>query len=230
MANSDTSLPRIGLALVILVMAAGLVTIAVPRLQASLHFLPVDAAIQRYFDSGEIPGAQLDALERRADEAMQRAAHYRYADGLSFINYLQALDAADKPWLQRPALHRSMTSGLEAVRRAPAEPRTWLRIARASAVLDRERTAVVTALEMSILTGRVEPELLLPRLELGYRYLPLLDEDSVALLRDQTLLTWRVNPRALHRALDAGTLDPDRVRSVLGEAGADFFAERNGKA
>ncbi len=208
---------RMSLALAVMLFAGAVSYAAAPRVQAGVHYLPVDTAIKRYFDSGELSGAQLPALAQRAREAIELHPHYRYYDGLSFISYLQALDAADRPWLQRPALHRAMTAGLEAVRRAPAEPRTWLRIARTRAALEQPPADVASALKMSILTGRVEPTLLLPRLELGYAYLGVLDEETIALLRDQTVLGWRVTPRAFRRALDDGRLDAAQVRAVLGE-------------
>lgn len=194
----------------------GVLTLAIPRLQATLAFLPVDTALARYFREGEIPSAQLAPLRARAESALAHQPHYRYYDGLSLLNYLQALDVAGRPWLQRPALNRSLEAGLEAVARAPAKPRTWLRIARARAALGQEATAVADALEMSILTGRVEPTLLLPRLELGFRYAEALDEEARALLSDQTLLAWRLQERAFRRALDDGRLDLSRIQSVLG--------------
>lgn len=217
------------LALVVLVVAAVSLAFVMPRLQASLHYLPVDTAINRYFDSGELPSAQLPALARRAEEAIARYPHYRYYDGLSFIEYLRAIDLAGKPWLQRPALNRSVTAGLEALRRAPAKPRTWLRVARARAALDQGEGQVASALKMSILTGRVEPTLLLPRLELGYAYLEQLDAETVNLLRDQTLLAWRVDERAFRRSLEAGRLDLSRVKSVIGNNEDAIVREMEGR-
>jgi hypothetical protein len=196
--------------------AVALLTLGLPRLQATLAYLPVDTALARYFREGEVPPGQLVALRTRAETAIGHHPHYRYYDGLSQLNYLQALDAAGKPWLQRPALARSLDAGLEAVARAPAKPRTWLRIARARAALGEEATAVAEALTMSILTGRVEPTLLLPRVELGFQVAHALDEEGRALLSDQTLLAWRVQERAFRRALREGRLDLSRIESVLG--------------
>ena len=196
--------------------ALALLTLAAPRLQAALAYLPVDTALNRYFREGEIPSAQLAALRARAEAAIGHHPHYRYSDGLSQLNYLQALDVADRPWLRRPALNRSLDAGLEAVARAPAKPRAWLRVARARAALGEEPTQVVDALTLSILTGRVEPTLLLPRLELGLLYAEALDEEARALVSDQALLAWRTQERAFRRALDEGRLDLSRIESVLG--------------
>jgi hypothetical protein len=204
------------LAMLAIAAALALLGLAAPRLQATLVYLPVDTALDRYFRENVIPGAQLAALRARAEAAIAHHPHYRYFDGLSQLNYLEALHAADKPWLRRPALNRSLDAGLEAVARAPAKPRTWLRIARIRAALGSSPAAVVDALTLSILTGRFEPTLLLPRLELGLLYAGVLDEESRALLSDQALLAWRTQERAFRRALDEGRLDLSRLESVLG--------------
>ncbi len=189
-----------------------------PRLQASVHYLPVDTAISKYFASREIPSAQLPGLMSRARESISMHDHYRYRDGLSLLHYLRGLDNHTPAWERRPELYRSIEAATEVVRRAPAKPRVWLRIARIRAFLGKPEEEVIPALKMSILTGRVEPTLLLARLELGYGYLPSLDEETVSLLRDQTVLAWRVDRRGLLLKINAGLIEFTRVRTLL-EAG-----------
>lgn len=218
------------LALAVLLLGGLLLAAAWPRLQAGVHYLPVDTAIKRYFNSGEIPTAQLAALRERARESIALYDHYRYHDGLSLLNYLQAIDPETAPWLQRPALHRSMSAGLEAVRQAPGKPRTWLRIAHTRAALGMGEAEVVAPLKMSIYTGRVEPTLLVPRLELAYAYLDLLDEETLGLLRDQTLLGWRVSQRDFQRALRAGRLDVLRIESVIGSHRQEILTAMGGRS
>jgi hypothetical protein len=217
MHGSPNAIRRWFLVFAALASAAALLLLAVPRLQASLEFLPVDTAIKRYFREGEVPSAQLDALKARTRGAIAIHPHYRYHDALSLLNYLQAIDERGKPWLQRPALRRAVSAGLASTARAPAQPRTWLRIARARSVLGDDPAEIAAALELSILAGRVEPSLLLPRLELGYAHLDRLAPDTVDLLRDQTLLAWRVDERGFRRAVQAGRLDVSRVESVIGD-------------
>ncbi|MEM1411525.1 MAG: hypothetical protein AAGH19_04130 [Pseudomonadota bacterium] len=212
-------------ALAAIVLALGLLTLALPRVQASLIYLPVDTAISRYFRERTVPSAQLDALRAQARAAIERHPHYRYYEGLSLLNYLQAIDLVEKPWLQRPALVRAERAGLETVRRAPARPGTWLRIARARAALGRPPETVAEPLEMSILAGRVEPSLLLPRLELGYAHVDYFDAETRSLLRDQTLLAWRTQERAFRRALNADRLDLSRIESVLGSQNTTILRE-----
>lgn len=213
------------LALAVLLVATWLLSLAWPRLQAGVHYLPVDTAIKRYYASGELPVSQLPALAARASEAAALQPHYRYFDGLSFIYYLQALDVSASRAVRLDALQRSLAAAGEAVQRAPAKPASWLRMAMVRSALGQGTAAVVPPLKMSILTGRVEPTLLLPRLELGLRYRGALDAETIALLRDQAVLTWRVDPRSVTRAVKAQRLDLEQVKLLLGAGHAGLIAE-----
>ena len=102
--------------------------------------------------------------------------------------------------------------------------RTWLRIARASAFLAYPEQQITAALKMSILTGRVEPTLMLARLELGLRYLPGLDEEAVLLLRDQVVLTWVLHQRRMLQGIESGSLDFDLLRVVLSGGNQDIIS------
>ncbi len=63
---------------------------------ASVHYLPVDTALKRYFKTGELPVAQLEALRRQAEESIRRYPHYRYHDGLSLVNYLVGAEPGNR--------------------------------------------------------------------------------------------------------------------------------------
>jgi len=97
---------------------------------------------------------------------------------------------------------------------------------------------------ISIYAGRVEPTLLIGRLELGYRYLAALDNETVrpedeaaragdevvrprdkvagiddemaSLLRDQTLLGWKIQPREITRAIKQQRISWQGVQDLLG--------------
>ncbi len=194
-----------------------------PRLQAAWLFLPVEAALSRYFSGHGVDAVQYGPLIERARKAQQTHADYRYLDGLSLLYYLRAIDETSYPWQRRPALHQASEAGLAAVKRNPVQPGTWLRIAHAGAALGTPDAEVVAALEMSILTGRVEPTLLMQRLILAYAYLPMLDPEMRGLLRDQTELAWRLQPRMLSRALAEGRLDAAQVKSVVGDMSPIFL-------
>lgn len=207
----------------LLFLAALTLWLSWPRLQASLHYLPVDTALGRYFETRELPGAQLQHLRARAREAIALHDHYRYWHGLSLLHYLQALDPATPAWERAPELRRALSAGLQAVRRAPVSPYGWLQVAQARSALRDPAGAVIEALEMSLLTGRVEPVLLLPRVELGFLYLPEMNDAQRAQLSDQTALAWRANPGQFLRSVREGRLDLAMVRELLATGHADML-------
>jgi hypothetical protein len=205
--------------------ASVLLLLSWPRLQASFSYLPVDTAMSNYWKEREIDYQQLDALIERAAESIELHDHYRYRDGLSELQVLNSQDV-DKPfWQHRQSLEQAILEAQEVLTRAPAKPRTWLRIAQIKAYLLHSQDEVISALMMSILTGRVEPTLMLTRLELGLGYLPYLDADAVFLLRDQVLLTWAVEERPMKKRIKDGGLDITRLRTLLTGYNQELLAE-----
>jgi hypothetical protein len=216
---------RYTLILVAGVSAAFLLSLAWPRLRASVSYLPVDTAISNYWKSGETDAAQIDGLVKRARETIAIHDHYRYFAGLSEIEILAGGDKNRSLWQRRQALEDAITAATEVVRRAPATPRAWLRIARAKEFLAYPAEQLIPPLKMSILTGRVEPVLMLTRLELGLRHLPALDEEAVRLMRDQALLCWAIDQRSMLRRMKSGSLGIEWLRAVLAGNNPDVIAE-----
>jgi hypothetical protein len=216
---------RYTLILLAAVSAGLLLSLAWPRLRASMSFLPVDTAISNYWQSGEVDEAQLDGLIKRAQEAIAIHDHYRYFAGLSEIEILAGKDMKRSLWQRRQALQDAITAATEVVRQAPANPRAWLRIARAKEFLAYPAGQVIPPLKMSILTGRVEPVLMLTRLELGLRHLPVLDDEAVRLMRDQALLCWAIDKRSMLRRMKSGSLGIDWLRMVLADNNPAVIAE-----
>jgi len=207
------------------IFAIVLLSLSWPRFKASVHYLVVDAAIENYWETNEINSSQLDALIIRTREAIAMHDHYRYWEGLSQLQTLSGMDE-DKPYVaRRQVLEQSLVSAEEVVRRAPARPDTWLRIARTSAFLGKPQQEVTAAWLMSVLTGRVEPTLMPLRLELGFRNYESLDNKSLILLRDQLLLTWRLHRRSVVERLVSGAIEFDRVKALLADYNRDVLAE-----
>jgi len=92
----------------------------------------------------------------------------------------------------------------------------WQRIARTHALLGHAPDKIIPPLKMSIYAGRVEPTLLIGRLELGYRHLAALDDEAVSLLRDQTLLGWKLQPRQLTQAIEEHRIGWQGIQNLLG--------------
>lgn len=220
-----SSLYRYTLILIIGVTASVLLTLSWPRLQASISYLPVDTAISKYRETQEISTEQIDSLIERAKESIAMHDHYRYWEGLSELQILSGRDM-NKPLLKRRlALEHSILAAVEVVRRAPVSPRTWLRIARVRAFLAYPEEQVIPAFKMSIFTGRVEPTLMLARLELGFSYFPALDKEAIFLLRDQAVLTWAIHRVQVLQRLEKGSLDFSLMRELLSGVNDDIIAE-----
>ena len=119
------SLPyRYFITLIIGMMAFALFMLSWPRLQASIRFLPVDTAISNYSETRDIDSAQLPGLISRAEQAISIHDHYRYWDGLSELQILRGRDMSQTIWVRRQALEDSITAAEEALKRAPANPRS----------------------------------------------------------------------------------------------------------
>jgi hypothetical protein len=207
------------------VLAVILLTLAWPRLRAALVYLPVDAAIERYYLDGKPPLATLGALQQRAERSAALHSHQEYWSGLALLYYLDAVHSEQSLAAQREAYERSIAAADRALALAPVDPRTWLFRALALSWLSFRDAGVVDSFKMSVYAGRVEPALLLARLRLGYARLGQLDEEARGLLRDQTMLAWRLQPRDVTLALKRGELDLRRVASLLGPADADVLRQ-----
>jgi hypothetical protein len=216
---------RFTLIMIVGVASVTLLSLSWPRLKASLHYLPVDTALSKYWESRVTNTQQLDALIERARESIALHDHYRYWDGLSELQTLSGNDMAKPYWQRRQILEQSILSAEEVIRRAPAQPRVWLRIARTRAFLAYPSDEVIPPWQMSVLTGRVEPTLMLARLELGLIYFDDMDSETVLLLRDQSVLTWAMHKRQVLKLFEDGSLNFEQMREVLSGHHLDIIAE-----
>ena len=177
--------------------------LAWPRLQASFRYLPVEIAINRYYASGEIPTDRLPVLIGFAEQAVSRLDHYRFHDGLSILHLLRAVDLNTPAIERRDAYISAIEEAVAALERAPAQTITWLRLTRLRWILHEEPETVVSAWKMSVFTGRTTVSLIKQRVEIGLAYKGYLDEEGVAMLRDQLLLAWRLRPGPLIKMLSS---------------------------
>jgi hypothetical protein len=184
-------------------LAAGTLALAWPRLQASLRFLPVDIAIERYYQDRQIPSHRMLTLIGFAEDALARNDHYRYHDGLSLLHYLRGLDVYTPALERRDAYRAAEAETMETVRRAPAQPEAWLRMATVRSILRDEPESVIAPWRMSVFTGRTHSTLLAPRVGMALPYLEFMDGESRSMLRDQLLLAWSLKPNELLRELKA---------------------------
>ncbi|RPH97022.1 MAG: hypothetical protein EHM68_09845 [Lysobacterales bacterium] len=206
-------------------LALATLALAWPRLQASYRFLPVDLAIERYFEDRQIPSQRLLTLLGFAGQAARTHDHYRYHDGLSFLHYLRGLDIYTPALQRRDAFRAAETEAIEAVRRAPAQPEAWLRLATVRSILRDEPETVLAPWRMSVFTGRTHSTLLAHRVGVALPYLEYMDEESRAMLRDQLLLAWSLKRAELLRELKLRDPALQRTRELLQGFAPEALAE-----
>ena len=167
--------PGVGSRLAMLVLTALvsvlLVSLAWPRLMASIRFLPVERALDTYFYDNEIPTDRLLVLTGFATEAINIHDHYRFRDGLSQLHYLRGMDIHTPAMERRDAYRTSESEAMESLRQAPAQSALWLRLATIRWVLRDEPETIVEPWKMSIFTGRSHSSLYAYRVELGLAFL-----------------------------------------------------------
>ena len=201
MTSSDSRKSRYFVIAVTVLLTSAVLVLSWPRLRASYRYLPVEIALQAYFSTREIPSARLDVLIRFARGAIAYHDHYRYHDGLSLLYLLRAVDVHTLALQRRDAYQAAADEAIAALQRAPAQPAIWLRLANIRWILHDEPETILTPWRMSILTGRTDSSLLAQRVELGLAHRAYLDAEAVAMLRDQLLLAWRLQPGSVMRVL-----------------------------
>ncbi len=225
MISSETRKNRYFVIATTVLPAIAVLALAGPRLQASYRYLPVDIAIQKYFSTREIPAERLPVLIRFAGQAIAHHDHYRYHDGLSLLHLLRALDVNTPALERRDDYLAAATEAMETLRRAPAQPAAWLRLANVRWILHDEPETIIAPWKMSIFTGRTDSTLIAQRVEIGIAHRAYLDEEAIAMLRDQLLLAWRMQPGSLMRVLHLRDRGLSVTRELIENTAPQTLAE-----
>ena len=78
---------------------------------------------------------------------------------------------------------------------------------------------------MSIFTGRTASNLITERVEIGLGHRRYLDKEGIALLRDQILLAWRMQPGTLMRALHRRDRNLSVTKELIGDSDPNALQE-----
>jgi hypothetical protein len=198
-------------------LAAGLWLLisAWPRLSASLAYLPVDTALSKYWSGEPITPAQLGALAARAESVLTVHADPRVHDGAATLRYLEAAAAGHSPGERAMALQDAAAHTRASLASSPLQPSSWLRLAILRDALDDAPERISAALALSVYSGRVEPNLLITRLQWLLAYRHHVAAEDARLLPDQALLTWDSQPRALLQAILDGDIAYAQLADIL---------------
>jgi hypothetical protein len=199
--------------------------LAWPRFVASFRYQPVDRALDRYYASNEIPSDRLAVLIGFAGEALEYHVHPRYHLGLSQLHYLRGLDAQTPARERRDAYRRAEAEARSSLELAPAQSAAWLHLATVRWILRDEPATIVEPWKMSVFTGRTHSSLYTRRVEMGLAFRGYLDDEGLAMLRDQVRLAWKTRPGALAEVLSRRDADLRVSRYLLQGSEPEMLSE-----
>ena len=208
---------RLALIVLALIIATITLMLSYPRLTSSLTYLPVEAALTRHWQDYPIKPNQYPGLIDTARHSIKRHNTARYWQGLGWLHYLHAATQGVTTAEGKQSLNHARTAFETFLRKSPASPAEWLRLAWTHALLGHEADKVVDALNMSIYTGRAERHLLPNRLELALRYAQYFDPEDKRLLQDQLQLTWRFSQRDMLKLINTGVYKKSTLDRLLGD-------------
>ena len=183
---------------VVALIGAALVALSVPHLIAGIATAPFDEAVRSLGRGAELDDKTMRLARGSREHAMRLTGEGRYfaeAAALRFTTLQQEADRSGVAW--RDDLDTVIAAHRTALERAPSQPFLWNRLALAATLRDGYGPLVADALRMSLATGRYEPRLVLPRLELAlpaWNRLPAVLQSEFG---DQIVLAMRWDPDGL---------------------------------
>ena len=178
------------------VVCSGLLVLAVPRFVASLYVLYPDAVLNEVQQLA--PAEIYEKSIADINQALQWYPNPDYWKKLGFF-YLKLFDTqpvdaeAQKISLLKQA-QKDINKGLSL---SPVDPQAWLKLAQIGALLYAPKQQIINDLRLSLYAGRVEPELVMTRLDFSYDFYNDFSKDMQNQWQKQLLLAWRFNPQTL---------------------------------
>jgi len=91
-------------------------------------------------------------------------------------------------------LKQAQTAIIQGLTLSPIDPYGWFRLAAVDSLLNLPRLQSINALRLSFYAGRVEPDLVIPRLAFSYEYYNDFDGDMQRLWQNQVRVAWTFKP------------------------------------
>jgi len=225
MSKRSRTTRRLILLCVISIPAIYMLQLAYPRVRSSLGYIPVEAALKRHWGDYPIRQRQYPPLINIAETAIGRLDLARYWLGLGWLHYLRATDP-DTPEADREQALQGAQQAFERVlKKSPASPAVWLRLAWVHELLKHDSPPIINALNMSIYTGRAQRFLVFNRLDLALRYADDFAAEDLNLIRDQIQLAWQFNPGDTLTYMREGKLNSKTLLSLITNTNPELAAE-----
>jgi hypothetical protein len=203
----NTQTKRLSLLVLTATLASIVLFLSYPRFTSSLSYIPVDAALKRHWEDYPIKQSQFPVLIGIAEKAIQKLDLARYWQGLGWLYYLQANALNVETEEGKKILGQSQNAFEAALKKSPANPASWLRLAWIHGLLNHDSSVIVNTLNMSFYTGRAERYLILNRLDLALQYADYFEAEDLPMVRDQIQLAWRFFPADMLKFIQSGTFD-----------------------
>ena len=216
---------RMGLLLLMALLSLVVLLMAYPRLSSSLSYIPVEAALARHWEDYPIKQSQYPVLINAAKSSIRTLDTARYWQGLGWLHYLRAMDLDPATPEGFKSLSRAQLAFETFLKKSPARPAEWLRLAWVYQFLGHESERIVKTLKLSIYTGRAEQYLIVDRLSLSLQYADHFQNDGLALVRDQIQLAWRFNQARLLKLMRDGTFDQQVLLGLIADTNPELTQE-----
>jgi hypothetical protein len=133
------------------ILSISVLAFAYPRFTSSLSYIPVEAALDRHWKDYPIKQSQYPVLIGHANKAIKKLDSARYWQGLGWLYYLQAtsVQSSTDADQTRKSLQSAQVAFENFLKRSPANPAAWLRLAWIHALLNHQVDSVVKTLKMS---------------------------------------------------------------------------------
>ncbi|MBL6987585.1 MAG: hypothetical protein ISR72_11235 [Methylobacter sp.] len=171
------------------VVCCGVLILAVPRFMASLYALYPEAAVSQ--TQNKLPPEVYEKSISDLTLALNWYENPEYRQALAF-SYLAMLNASPLLSLQKKQelLKQAQASIIQGLKLSPVDPYAWFRLAAVDKALNLPSQQIINALRLSFYAGRVEPELLMPRLSFSHEYYDEFNGEMQALWKKQIPAAW----------------------------------------
>lgn len=170
-----------------------LLILSVPRFIASLYALYPEATINQLSDNlpAEIYRKSIIQLER----ALIWDNNPEYWQNKALLHLALSGDGSLSKTDQQLALIDALQAIIRGLQESPVDPYAWYRLAIVESKLNMPASAINSLLQMSIFAGRVEPELVMPRLILGMSFYNSAAPELREMWLKQFVLAWQFQPK-----------------------------------
>jgi hypothetical protein len=172
--------------------------LAWPRFGAAVLALPARPVIQSLLDGKAVERDAVVAAVERKRKALRFADDAESHQALSTAFLYLAQNGAEES--RKKDLSAALAATEDALKRSPSSPWLWFRAASIRYGLFGARPEAVKAMELSLQTGRYEPDVIVPRLALMMRLRAAGGDGLEAQISPQIMFAWRTAPVALLKA------------------------------